>query len=461
MMRRVPRTICLLLISAVAVTMISGGCMPALSVTVGREPTPPPALPGTTTIARSTAEGGIVLVVTPTPTVTPTLTPPPPTPTAPPPPPQQLTRTQRQQMFDEVWSKVNTYYLYPDFHGLDWEDVRTEFAPRIATAHNPDEFYALLTEMVERLGDQHSRFLAPGAAIAEDERIIGVENRVGIGIITAFTEKGLIIQRVFPGSQAEQAGLQPHDRIIAVDGTPCTPRLCGRIQGPEGTQVELTIAKVHGEIVNLTVTRQPVSVRQSPTTYRLTDDIGYISIPSLWINDMAQQVSGALTDMVVERPLRGLVIDLRGNPGGWRSVMVSVLSHFVRGDVGTFFNRNGKTPLIVKEGSGPDLRGLPLVVLVDKDTASYAEVLAGVLRLEAGAFIIGQPTFGNTETIYAYELEGGARLWLAQEGFFLSNGINLEGQGVQPDRVMDADWMHYAELDDPYVQEALLVLNSK
>ncbi len=439
--------------------------MPALSVTVSSEPTTAPALPGATTVAGSTTEDSTPVLITasshetptttPTLTATATLTPPTPTAIPTPTPPPQLTVTQRQQMFAEVWNKVNTYYLYADFHGLDWEAVRAEFAPRIAAARDANEFYALLTEMVDRLGDQHSRFLAPGAAIAEDERIIGIENRVGIGILTAFTEKGLIIQRVFPDSQAEQAGLQSRDRIIAVDGTPCTPRLCGSIQGPEGTQVELTIAKINGDIVNLTVTRQPVSVRLSPTTRRLTNDIGYISIPSLWINDMAQQVSGALTDMVVERPLRGLVIDLRGNPGGWRSVMVSVLSHFVRGESGTFFDRNGKTPLIVKEGSGPDLRGLPLVVLVDKDTASYAEVLAGVLRLEAGAYIIGQPTLGNTETIYAYELEGGARLWLAQEGFFLSNGVNLEGQGVQPDRVMDIDWLHYTEQDDPYIREAL------
>lgn len=113
---------------------------------------------------------------------------------------------------------------------------------------------------------------------------------------------------------------------------------------------------------------------------------------------------------------------------------------------------------MVEAGSGPDLRGLPLVVLVDRQTASYAELLAAVLQQEAGALVIGEPTAGNTETIYAYELTAGSRLWVAQEGFALRDGTNLEGRGVQPDLILSLDWTRYSEENDPGIREGRRLL---
>lgn len=321
--------------------------------------------------------------------------------------PTPIPLSERQHIFHEVWSIINTNYLYPGFHDLDWQRVRSEFEPKVKDAASNDEFYALLTTMVDRLSDQHSRFLAPGDAIEEDARSIGRDTRVGIGIITLNTNDGAMIQQVVPGSPAEQAGLQCRDRIVAVDGVPCTATHCDTIQGEAGTRVRLTVVRKGEKPRDVVLARQQIDVRIVPITRRLDGDIGYMSIPSLWINDMAENVSGALTDLMVEKPLRGLIIDLRGNPGGWRDVLVNVLSHFVRGDVGTFFNRDTYTPLMVKEGSGPDMRHVPLVVLIDEFTSSYAEVMAGILQTEAGAYVVGKPSAGNTETIYAYELAGG------------------------------------------------------
>jgi C-terminal processing protease CtpA/Prc len=141
-------------------------------------------------------------------------------------------------------------------------------------------------------------------------------------------------------------------------------------------------------------------------------------------------------------------------------VLSGLLSHFVRGQVGEFFNRNKLRPLDVPSPPGPDLRRVPLVVLVDGETASYAEVLAAVLQRENRALVVGTRTAGNTETIYAYTLTDGSRLWLAQEGFRLQNGTNLEGVGVEPDSTVDVDWTHYSEDDDPQLLEALRLLGA-
>jgi len=347
---------------------------------------------------------------------------------------------ERQQIFLEVWNTVNENYLSPDFYGLNWQAIREEYAPRVAAASSNDAFYALLGTMVGQLDDHHSRFVAPSDVTIEDEQSVGVETHVGIGIVTTLVSDSVIIEEVVPGSPAEQAGLRSDDRIIAVEGIPCSVSPCPNIEGPVDTQVRLTVIRLGDQAHDMVITRRPVNVRVTPVARRLEYDIGYLRIPSLWISDMAVQVSGALTDLVVEKPLRGLIIDLRGNPGGWRDVLTGVLSHFVRGEVGIFFDRHSTKPLIVRESSGPDLRDLPLVVLIDGATASYAEVMAGILQVEADARVIGVHSSGNTETIYAYELQGGGRLWLAQEGFRLRNGVNLEGNGVQPDVVLDVVW---------------------
>ena len=150
----------------------------------------------------------------------------------------------------------------------------------------------------------------------------------------------------------------------------------------------------------------------------------------------------------------------RSNGGGWLYVLSGLLSHFVRGQVGVFFNRDSVRPLEVGPLNGPDLRNVKLVVLVDNETASYAEVLAAVLQHEHNVQVVGTRTAGNTETTYAYTLTDGSRLWLAQEGFRLRNGVNLEGVGVLPDVTVDVDWTHYSEDDDPQLLEALRQLGA-
>src|SRR5690606_38819217 len=155
---------------------------------------------------------------------------------------------------------------------------------------------------------------------------------------------------------------------------------------------------------DVVVVRQEVRTHIVPYYRRFPGDVGYISIPTLWANDMGEQVSGALTDLVAAGRLRGVILDVRSNRGGWGEVLNDVLSHFVRGQVGVFFGRHYVRPLVIEPPAGPDMRGVPLVVLIDGDTASYAEVLAGVLQREAGALVVGSPSAGNTETIYAHTL---------------------------------------------------------
>lgn len=386
------------------------------------------------------------------PAPTPTAIPPTPTtalitPTPRPP----LDATLRQQIFTEVWTTINEHYLDPTFNGVDWARVRAEYGARALAAEDDASFFAVISAMVRLLRDDHSRFVPPQAVIAEDQLTRGREEQVGIGVSTLPLSDGLLIQHVFPDSPAARAGLQPRDRIVAIDGLSFN---LGSIEGPLGSSVRLLIVQPEGDSRELELIRERVEGRIEPLIRWLSDDVAYVGINTLWVNDMHEQVARALQRLMAERPLQGVILDLRSNPGGWRDVLNGLLGHFVTGDVGEFISRKGATPLVVT-ARNPDLRGSPLVILVDHGTASYAELLAAVLQQEAQATVIGRPSAGNTETIYAYEITGGARLWVAQEVFRLNDGSDLEGKGVQPDIQPSSDWTRFRFEADPWIALAL------
>ncbi|MBC8162782.1 MAG: PDZ domain-containing protein [Roseiflexaceae bacterium] len=401
--------------------------------------TPPSPLPSST--PTSTAR--------PTATARPMASPTVPTPTA-------IQPMLRRQVFDEVWAIVDQNYLYADFNGLDWNAAYDEYLPRAEDAVSNNEFYAEVAEMVALLDDHHSRFLPPAAAAFEDTTTRGEEHAVGIGVSASYEYESGYIRTVFLDSPAADAGIRPRDRIIAVDGRPYNQE-DGDLQGAAGSSVRLNIQRPGDEPRDVVLVRQEVLERISPSYQRIHEQVGYLNIPTLWVGDMDEQVSGAITELVAAGDLNAMIVDLRGNGGGWGHVLSGILGHFVRGPVGTFFDQRSSRVLDVTTPAGPDVRGIPLVVLIDGDTQSYAEVLAAVLQ-ENGAQVVGTPSAGNTESIYVYSLVDGSRLWVAQESFKLRGGANLEGQGVQPDSVVDADWKRFSEDDDPYILEALRLL---
>jgi C-terminal processing protease CtpA/Prc len=174
---------------------------------------------------------------------------------------------------------------------------------------------------------------------------------------------------------------------------------------------------------------------------------------------MADQVEAKLEELLSGPGLRGLIIDLRSNEGGWRNVLTGILGQFVSGRVGSFYTQERQYPLSIDRGSlNARLRDMPLVVLVDDNTQSYAEVLSGALQASGRAKVVGLTSAGNTETVYPYDFDDGSRLWVAQEGFRLPDGTNLEGQGVVPDFVMDTMWTDYSESDDPHIVKAIELL---
>jgi C-terminal peptidase prc len=319
--------------------------------------------------------------------------------------------------------------------------------------------------MVDELGDQHSRFEDPQTAFTQQALSNGTEAYVGVGILTIGYDDGLMITTVFPNSPAAEAGIKRRDMIVAVDGQPVAGDGPSGIGGPVDTAVQLTVRSPGGDPRTVELVRRPVLAQYVPDVYLLPETrIGYALVQSFWAHDMVERLRSELHALLDanDGQLDGLIIDLRSNGGGWRSVLEGLLAHVVEGEVGAFYSQGKTAPLLITPSQlYPALKDLPLVVLVDRETESYAEVFAAVAQARRDAEVIGVNTAGNTETIYAYDFDDGSRLWVAQEGFKLPDGANLEGRGVVPDRSIDVDWMRFSEARDPHIVEAIQVIQEQ
>ncbi len=370
---------------------------------------------------------------------------------------------QRSEIFEKVWGTVAEHYLYADFSGADWQRIKQEYQPRVLQASSTPEFYAALAAMVKQLGDEHSRFLDPQAAYREQALSTG-EVYVGIGVATIDDPQGRLVMTVFPGSPASEAGINRRDIIVAVDGQPVDPR-GRRIEGPAGTSVRLDVRDPNGAQRTVTLQRRAVLEQYMPEVYLLDGTgVGYLLIQSFWPSETPQVVEQALQQFFAnhEGELVGLIVDVRSNRGGWRSVLEGLLGNFVQGEVGAFYSQSSSYPLrVTSTGVYERMKALPVVVLVDRSTKSYAEIFAAVLQSQGRAQVVGVNTAGNTETIYPYDFDDGSRLWVAQEGFRLPDGLNLEGRGVVPDRSMPVDWLQFSERRDPHIVKGVELIRRR
>jgi C-terminal peptidase prc len=380
------------------------------------------------------------------------------------------TTTRQLRVFRELWHAVETEYLYPDYNGVDWQAVGEEYRARIEAGLSDEAFWAAMDEMLARLNDDHSAFLSPVQVAEEDAVTMGALNYVGVGITTAaLPEKGYsVILQVIPGGPADQAGLRSHDRILAVDGVPACCDAYGydildRLLGAEGSSVEVEAQTPGQPSRRVTLTRARIQGAFPIETRRLGDvaginDVGYILIPTLMDERLPGQVSRALERFAAEGELAGLILDLRINPGGTETSLWQTLSLFADGEMGHFVSREEEIPLRVIGRDVAGSQSVELVILVGRETASFAEVLSGVLREAGRARIVGRTTLGNVEVVHGYDFEDGSRAWIAQETFRPPSGADWEETGVVPDVEILLDWDEFTAEDDPQLQAALELL---
>lgn len=380
-----------------------------------------------------------------------------------------ISADERRQVFEDVWNTVNDNYLYPDFNGINWNAQKAKYEPLALAAKCSDQYYDLIDEMITDLGDQHSRYESPADAQAEDQAVSGTENYAGIGVLNQIVEdkNALLVIYVFPGSPADKAGLKRRDLILGMNGQNWTDIQRQRLElrGLPGTTVTPIVQSPGAQPRNVAIVRAQVSGKVYPTLERLSADptIAYLVIETFDQDDMDTLVENSLKQLLADgKPLNGIIIDVRGNGGGLISVMENLVGEFMIGKAGSFQSHGQSMDFNPPKGAlYNQLKNVPLVVLVDKDTVSAAEMFSGALQGRGRAKIVGVTSAGNTETIVPYDMQDGSRLWVAEEGFHLLNGSMLEGKGVVPDAEIKVDWENYSEAQDPHILKAIDILHGK
>jgi len=321
-------------------------------------------------------------------------------------------------------------------------------------------FYGSLQGMVASLGDPYSVFLTPTDATEFQADLSG--NFEGIGAEIAVKNNILIVVSPLDDSPAMRAGLKPKDWIVKINGTSTdgmnSSEAVNLIRGQAGTEVTLAIYREgFTEVRDFKITRAPINVKSLNLEYLDQGRIARLKVRQ-FNDDTMPLFDSAISDIVSKPQVKGIILDLRGNPGGYLESAVQVAGEW-SGDrpVVSEKNRDGaETPHIA--GKTPRLADYQTIVLVDGGSASASEIVAGALKDWGLAKIIGLKTFGKGSVQALTDLADGSEIKLTIAKWFTPSGINIDEQGIEPDVKVDLTEEDYNKDLDPQLDKAIELL---
>lgn len=300
---------------------------------------------------------------------------------------------------------------------------------------------ASLQGMVKRLRqsneeDHYSEYFSPEALQSFNQQIEG--HFSGIGLTVVPVKRGLGVATVFPGSPAKNAGIEPGDVIVSVEGESIagegTAEATKKIKGPEGTQVKLGVRDHKtGKVRRLEIVRAEVTLPNVSSSVKAVHGkkLGYVRMLSF--SEGAHAELAKAVEKVEREGAEGILLDLRHNPGGLLEEAVGSANVFLpKGEV-VVRTRSRTQGDSVHKTSGEPISKLPVVVLVDGGTASAAEILAAALHDDADATVVGTRTYGKGLFQEEQNLANGGALKLSVGEFFTPDGVNLaQSHGIHP-----------------------------
>ncbi len=313
-----------------------------------------------------------------------------------------------------------------------WNIVHKKYVGKV---EDQDLATGMLRGLVAGLGDPYSAFADKDETNQFEEDISGRFSGIGVEI----GRKNGLVTVISPlkNSPAEKAGIKAQDIIYSVDGknipTDMTlSEVASKIRGPVGSSVKLGIIREKQEgTIDVTVRREKIQLES--VTSEVRDGIGIINL-SVFHDDTAQRFNGIARQMLTAR-VKGIVLDMRNNPGGVLNGAVEIASHFVNeGDIVVKEVPADPSKAIEHRAEGPaDLARIPIVVLVNGGSASAAEIMAGALRDLRSAKIVGEKTFGKGTVQELVKLSDGSSMRITIAKWLTPNGDEIAEKGISPD----------------------------
>ncbi len=357
--------------------------------------------------------------------------------------PTPLEGTESFQIFWEAWDLVQRHF-YGELPNMQ------------------EVTYAAIRGMLNTIEDDYTAFIEPDVAAVLEEDATGEFE--GIGAFVDLHEAGGVrIVDTFEEGPAEEAGLRANDRIIEVDGISILDytlyEAIGLIRGPAGSEVELLIEREKDETFEVTVKRARLEIPIVDSEMR-DDGIGYVSL-----REFSSTASNRLEEelaWLLEQDPKGIVFDLRQNPGGWLDEAINVADIYLEDDLIAIERFSDGDEKEFRAHPGDIGEEVPLVVLVDRGSASASEIVAGALQDQDRAILIGETTFGKGSVQRPFNLSDGSELRVTIALWFTPDNQPIQGQGLTPD--IELPWPEEEELEpdvDPQLERAVEYLLQK
>jgi carboxyl-terminal processing protease len=322
--------------------------------------------------------------------------------------------------------------------------------------------YGAIKGMLQATGDPYTNFFDPQEAKLFSEDLEG--SFEGIGAELGIKDKTLTIITPLDESPAQKAGLRAGDKIIKI-GDQSTLEMniyaaVDLIRGKKGTELKLTIFREGEEDTQeISIIRETIKVK-SVKLEMVGENIAYLRINQF--GEKTSQEFDAAMNKIIEKEAKGIILDLRNNPGGFLDSSIKIASRLMpRGKAVVIEeDSNGKKETLFTYG-GDKLSGLPMVVLVNEGSASASEILAGALRDNLQIPVIGQKTFGKGSVQELVNLSGGSSLKITVAKWMTPNGEYIMEKGISPDIEVELTKDDYDNNRDPQLDKAKEVLQEK
>ena len=309
--------------------------------------------------------------------------------------------------------------------------------------------------VVQALGDPYSVYLDPKMFAQLEEQISGTFG--GLGVLLTVKDGFLTVVRVYPGP-AKEEGIVEGDVIVKINGQDAQgldlETAVGLMRGPVGSKIKLGIVRKDQPAVReLEIARAQINVPTVEERMISNTRVGYLALTQ-FTTKTPEEVDAAL-ERLQKQGMRGLLLDLRDNPGGELRAAVKVAGHFLpRGPVVYIDYRTGKDETHTVNGRRLDI---PLVVLVNRASASAAEILAGAIKDTRSGILVGERTFGKGIVQELFRLDNGAGLKLTTARYLTPAKHDINKKGIEPDVVVPQG----SGKEDRQLQKALEILNER
>lgn len=347
--------------------------------------------------------------------------------------------TEPQKLVAEAWRIVDQSYVDRTFNNHDWFKIRMKVVKH--PYGSMDESYSAIREMLALLDDPYTRFLTPDQYENITASASGDLVGVGIEMLPTRVDGMLVVSSAVDNSPAERIGIRANDALTLIDGEDVSDlspdEAAARIRGRPGTSVQLTLIRERGRGEEFVAYMKRETLKLKSVKHDMANSqIGYLKIKQ-FNSTTANDMRTALEDLRARKALK-YIVDLRNNPGGYFPAGVDVAKLFVRGSRPLVFvvDKNG-----IQDEIDSAIDGLatdePLVVLVNKATASASEILAGALQDSGRAKIVGQQTFGKGVVQTVRQLSNGSGIAVTIARYETPKHRNINRIGITPDVVSD------------------------